>query len=164
MRGALVGGEPGLVAGGGEAGRRPVERRRHITEIRLRVASAVVLFHACPFLHVGIIALAPRAAIASWQPLVAYTPVATEGDGSRSHLTPLRNRNGSQHFLAPASPPLRICWGRLWSRSIGAPMPRPSRWPRIKVCTSPAITPAPVAARFSDSYCPLSPPPPTPRK
>src|SRR6218665_3383888 len=33
-----------------------------ITEIRLRVASAVVLFHACPFLHVAMIALAPRAA------------------------------------------------------------------------------------------------------
>src|SRR6218665_1734249 len=150
MRGALVGGYRGYQQVGKRAGG-DLWSADGITEIRLRVASAVVLFHACPFLHVGMIALAPRAAIASWQPLVAYTPVATDGDERRSHLTPVRNRNGPQHFLAAASRGVSGCLRRLWSRSIGAPMPRPSRWPRIKVCTSAAITPAPVVARFADS-------------
>src|SRR6218665_1133766 len=113
MRGALVGGYRGYQQVGKRAGG-DLWSTDGITEIRLRVASAVVLFHACPFLHVRMIALAPRSAIASWQPLAAYTPVATDDDERRSHLTPVRNRNGPQHFLAAASTAVSSCLRRPW--------------------------------------------------
>src|SRR6218665_3257778 len=118
MRGALVGGYRGYQQVGKRAGG-DLWSTDGITEIRLRGASAVVLFHACPFLHVGKIALAPRSAIASWHPFAAYPPVALDKDKRRSRLPPVRSRNGPQHFLAAPSTAVSSCLRRLWSRSIG---------------------------------------------